>query len=272
MNQDNKQRFSSERRDEIMRWLSPPDPSTNYGKALAQRHSGTGRWLLESPTYSRWTEEPASFLWLHGIPGCGKTVLSTTVIEDRKDDTRGKVVLYFYFDFSDVQKQTLDHAIRALMSQLYDTGQADVRRHVDMCFSSHSDGRRQPSLDTLCKIFQQMAQSAGELWVVLDALDECKVEQRHRRELLDWIRDFRAESRNAHLLVTSRPEHDIQSAAAKWASTDSIVPLQSELVHNDISSYIRWEVRHGERLSRWRRREDVQKEIEGALTDKANGM
>jgi len=272
MNEDNKKRLSAEQHHEIARWLSPPDPSINYNRALTQRHAGTGQWLLQSPTYSRWTEESASFLWLHGIPGCGKTVLSTTAIENLKDDTRVNLVLYFYFDFSDVQKQQLDHAIRALASQLYDTGQADVRRHLEACFGSHSNGRRQPSLDTLRKTFQEMAQSAGELWVVLDALDECKVEQQHRSELLDWIRDVRASGSNVHLLVTSRPEHDIQSAVAKWAPVDSAIPLQSELVQKDISSYIGWEVRHRKGLNRWHEREDVQKEMEDALTDKANGM
>lgn len=271
MNKDNKQRLSTEHHDKILRWLSPPDPSTNYNEALTQRHPGTGQWLLEDPRYSRWTKEPASFLWLHGIPGCGKTVLSTTVIENLKNDARGKVVLYFYFAFSDVQKQNLDHAIRALASQLYDTGQAAIRRHLDICFASYCNGQRQPSLDTLCKTFHQMAQCAGELWVVLDALDECIMDQ-HRRELLNWIQDCHAGSSNIHLLVTSRPEQDIQSAVAKWASVDSIIPLQSELVQKDISSYVYHEVRKGTRLERWRGWADVQQEIEDTLTKKANGM
>lgn len=271
MNKDNKQRLSTEHHDKILRWLSPPDPSTNYNEALTQRHPGTGQWLLEDPRYSRWTKEPASFLWLHGIPGCGKTVLSTTVIENLKNDARGKVVLYFYFAFSDVQKQNLDHAIRALAGQLYDTGQAAIRRHLDICFALYCDGQRQPSLDTLCKTFHQMAQCAGELWVVLDALDECIMDQ-HRRELLNWIQVCHAGSSNIHLLVTSRPEQDIQSAVAKWASVDSIIPLQSELVQKDISSYVYHEVRKGTRLERWRGWADVQQEIEDTLTKKANGM
>jgi hypothetical protein len=47
------------------------------------------------------------FLWLYGIPGCGKTILSSTIIEDvlyhYHDPTMA--VIYFYFDFNDVEKQ-----------------------------------------------------------------------------------------------------------------------------------------------------------------------
>ena len=56
----------------IREWLSPPDPSLNYDKALEQRQADTGLWFLESPDYSKWKIDPASFLWLYGIPGCGK--------------------------------------------------------------------------------------------------------------------------------------------------------------------------------------------------------
>ncbi|KAH6839397.1 hypothetical protein B0I37DRAFT_357994 [Chaetomium sp. MPI-CAGE-AT-0009] len=260
MYKDNKQRLSTEHQNEILRWLSPPDLPTNYSEALKQRTVPQRNIapLSQASGYSK-------------TLGCGKTVLSATVIEHLNKDARVKVWLYFYFAFSDVQKRKLDHAIRALISQLYDIGQAEVRGHLERCFASYSDGQRQPNLNTLRQTFQEMAQSAGELWVVLDALEECNVEQQHRRELLDWIQDFHADSSNAHLLVTSRPEEDIQSAVEKWASVDSI-PVQSELVQKDISSYVCWELRNGGRFNRWSKREDVQKEIEDALTEKANGM
>ena len=255
-----------------MRWLSAPDPSTNFNKALSQRHRGTGEWLLGDPRYSRWIENSASFPWLYEIPGCGKTVLITSFIDNLHHDPRAKVVLYLYFAFTDAQKQNLDHAIRSLAGQLYCAGHAEVRKHLEACFSLHNNGERQPSVDTLHKVFQQMAKSAEGLWVVLDALDECKEEQQARQEVFDWIRDFRAEGDNAHILVAGRPEPGIQSAVAGWGSDDNFFALQSELVHRDVSSFIRWEARHGERLSRWRKRESIQKEIEVALTKKSGGM
>ena len=71
-----------QRREKIERWLSPPNPSTNYNRALQQRQEGTGLWFLQSHVYTQWKIQRNSTLWLYGIPGCGKTILSSTIIED----------------------------------------------------------------------------------------------------------------------------------------------------------------------------------------------
>ncbi len=67
-------------------------------------------------------------------------------------------------------------------------------------------------------------------------------------------------------------KHDIYSAITRWATNDSIVPLQSTLVKKDISSYIKWEVSNREGLQRWEGNQTVQQEIESALIEKAGGM
>jgi hypothetical protein len=50
------------------------------------------------------------------------------------------------------------------------------------------------------------------------------------------------------------------------------VPIQSDLICDDINAYIRTRVREGDGLKRWRNQQDVQEEIEVALIQKANGM
>ncbi|KAI9729156.1 MAG: hypothetical protein M1834_007063 [Cirrosporium novae-zelandiae] len=70
------------KKEDIYRWLSPPDPESNYPKALKTRKSGTGTWFIQSQEFEDWKLKKSPFLWLHGIPGCGKTVLSSTVIEE----------------------------------------------------------------------------------------------------------------------------------------------------------------------------------------------
>jgi SpoVK/Ycf46/Vps4 family AAA+-type ATPase len=97
-----------ERLGKICSWLSAPDPSTNYHKAHKQRQAETGLWLLESAKFAKWKERTASRLWLYGIPGCGKTILSSTVIEHLLQHCRNDVRMvtaYFYFDFNDTRKQ-----------------------------------------------------------------------------------------------------------------------------------------------------------------------
>lgn len=66
----------------ICLWLSAPDPSTGYNKALTERHGGTGLWFVRSQTFDDCRAGPNSFVWVHGFPGCGKTILSSTTIEE----------------------------------------------------------------------------------------------------------------------------------------------------------------------------------------------
>jgi Cdc6-like AAA superfamily ATPase len=110
---------SEQRRDKVERWLLPPDPSTNHNKALEQRYKGLGLWFLESDIFAKWNTRRSSFLWLYGNPGCGKTILSSAIIKNLDDIVSFQPLLYFYFDFSDTSKQTLDSVVRSLISQLY---------------------------------------------------------------------------------------------------------------------------------------------------------
>ena len=105
---------------EINNWLSPPDPSTNLNHAKERRHEGTGSWFLESEPFKEWKSGSRQCLWLHGIPGCGKTVLCSTIIEHlRQIKDPSHIVLDFFFDFKDNEKQSLDKLVRSLVVQLY---------------------------------------------------------------------------------------------------------------------------------------------------------
>ena len=257
---------------EIIKWLHPLDPSKNYYKALEQRQEGSGLWFLQNDVFAKWKTQRNSFLWLYGIPGCGKTILSSTIIEDLKRTVLCKPLLYFYFDFNDEGKQTLEGMVRSLMSQLYSKF-GDTSEKLDSLFSSCEDGRRQPPRESLCKAFLHMIEQVKEVWIILDALDECCTRKGPTEGLLSWMREvLNSEQRSVHLLVTSRPEQDIESGIMEFAHNDNIVPIQSSLISDDIRAYIRTRVRKDNGLKRWRLHPEVQNEIETQLMEKADGM
>ena len=262
-----------QRGEKIERWLTPPDPSTNYNKALQQRQKGTGLWFLQSGVYTQWKTRPNSALWLYGIPGCGKTILSSTIIEDLEKTIPTATLLYFYFDFSDDRKQTLDSMVRSLIIQLYCKSK-NARKQLDSLFSSCEDGNRQPTHESLRHVLLQMVDSLEGAYIVLDALDECQTRKGSRNDgLLSWIRDLLGlERNNGHLIATSRPEHDIQSTLSEIIGEEHRIPIQSDLTRDDINAYIHTRVREGDGLKRWRKHPDVQEEIEAALFQKADGM
>ena len=163
--------------------------------------------------------------------------------------------------------------VRSLTSQLYHK-RKDTRNLLDSLFSSCEDGCRQPTTDSLCTRLLDMIQQVDEVWVVLDALDECHSRKGTRTEgLLSWMEDLlHSELRNVHLLATSRQEEDIESALNKWARTKDMMHIQSDLVTDDIRAYVRTRVKEGDGLRRWRSQPDIQEEIETRLMEKACGM
>ncbi len=148
--------------DKITHWLSPSDPSTNFNKARKQRYGKTSQWLLDGDLYSTWKTNPNSFLWLNGIPGCGKTILSSTVIVDLQSIERPIALLYFHFDFNDTNKQSLENAIRSFINQLYHQ-KGECRAEVDSLHSSCQEGQIQPDDITLLTLLQELIQNVGEV-------------------------------------------------------------------------------------------------------------
>ncbi|KAJ4300817.1 hypothetical protein N0V90_002905 [Kalmusia sp. IMI 367209] len=228
-------RSHEERLGKICNWLSAPDPSTNYHKAHKQRQAETGIWLVEGEQFTRWKSSAASRLWLYGIPGCGKTILSSTVIKNLLqhcgDDT-SMVTAYFYFDFNDTQKQDPELMLRSLLCQLLQRA-VTIPKMIDALFASYENGR-QPSSHAFLEVVRSTLQEFAQVYIVLDALDECK----QRSELMDMLKTVAGwQLDNVHLLMTSRKERDIESSLESFVIEEDTVCLQKDVVDEDIKRY-----------------------------------
>ena len=68
--------FEAAKRVEILRWLSPEPYIQHHKQTKQDILTGTGQWLLSDPIFKKWKDDSASsILWLHGIPGSGKSKL-----------------------------------------------------------------------------------------------------------------------------------------------------------------------------------------------------
>lgn len=252
----------------IRDWLSAPDPSTNYANALERRHEGTGLWFIQGEDLERWKRQPNSFLWLHGIPGCGKTVLSSTVIGHLRDNIEpDRALLYFYFDFDDPRKQTLENMLRSLTSQLYQE-KPEARSPLDHLWTSHRNVSQDLSRESLSAVLLGMLRKVKDTSIVLDALDESST----KSALLSWLQSIHEIDCPVRVLITSRTEEVIESALQSWIRPENRISIQVHNIDRDIRAYISHTVRNGKELQRWRNRPDVQDEIESELVGKAEGM
>ena len=260
-----------EDRDSIVRWLSVTDFATNHDAARKKHTEMTGKWLMSHDGFKRWKQTPNSLLWLHGIPGCGKTILSSTAIEHFKLLTEEDPKInfaYFYFDFDQPAKQNVTNMFSCLLAQLcsrirlFPAGIASLYKRCRA-------GQDKANLKNLLVLTQDLLaqQESQNIFFIIDALDECpKWDERY--ELLETLADIKEWSMpNLHMLVTSRSEPDIEEALTPLLTTPAI-PIQGSHVASDIELYIEDQL-----STRFKRMPaNLKAEIRDALTQKANGM
>ncbi|CAG8263195.1 unnamed protein product [Penicillium salamii] len=256
------------RSDKIRGWLDPPDPSTNANHARTLHHKGTGAWLLESPVFQSWYSGSRRHLWLHGLAGCGKTVLSVTVLDHLAKGNDG-VTLSFFFDFSDTSKQTLDGMLRSLACQLYQGGFGS-EIHLDALFQAHRNGSDQPTTKALLITVFKMLLVQKKVSIVLDALDESK----ERDNVLQWIEDVisRPELAHVQMLYTSRPESEFLRLIPPLIGEQNCIPLNKQAINSDIQSWVTAQLSQRRDFTEKPLSQDLLEEIRKKVSDRADGM
>jgi hypothetical protein len=204
------------------------------------------------------------------LAGCGKTVLTSTILDHLHDARHDSCIcLNFFFDFRDKDKQHLDNLLRSLAFQLYSQC-ADARKDLDNLFMSCDGGRKQPATVSLSRTLHGMMQHPQKLRIILDALDECVT----RAELLDWMKTLAGpDLTHVHLVATSRREEELESGLGGCIHNDNMILIDRYSVNEDIRSYVKARLQRSEDFQkRWASKPTVLEEIESAIGGKADGM
>jgi NACHT domain len=262
---------SQERIDDLTRWLCAPDPLSNYQKAKKQRQVGTCLWFLEGKQYAQFRNGTARFMWLHGILGCGKSVLSSIILDDLFQFCQSQyrwMVAYFYFDFSDSQKQTPEAMARSIITQLVRKCSM-IPYSLYALFSQYQQSSQQQSVELYLRVLKDVIHSFPRVYLVLDALDECG-SRTELTDLLTVMAEWKIET--LQLLVTSRKVRDIERCLEDVVEEKYIISLQSDMIDSDIQLYIRERLCNDKDLRKWRKDGELQDEIEKMLVRGAHGM
>ncbi|KAK1993773.1 pfs domain-containing protein [Colletotrichum falcatum] len=259
---------SDNQRERIHDWLAPPDPSTNANHARKLRHEGTGGWLLETTEFQNWVAGESQHLWLHGLAGCGKTVISSTILDYLLEEN-SRFVLSFFFDFSDATKQTFDGMLRSLASQLY-RRDFDSAAHLDNAFRAHQDGKTKPTTKALFNIVRTILANQRDVYIVLDALDESTTGD----EVRSWIKDMFStpELIGIRLIYTSRPEAEFISEIPTLIGDECCITLNKGVIDVDIYSYVAARLQTDPGFNRKRLPEDLLQRLRDKIGSGADGM
>ena len=181
---------------------------------------------------------------------------------------------YFYFDFRDVDKQTLHNLLPSLLIQL--SARSDPCHDIlFQLYSAHDRGEKKPSDRAMVECLKKMltVDVQRPTYIILDALDECPITSTipsPREEVLELVDELVGlHLPDLHICITSRPESDIQAVLEPL--TPHPVSLHDESgQQEDIANYVATFVQSNQRLRRWR--EEDKDLVIKILSEKADGM
>ncbi|KAE8142341.1 purine and uridine phosphorylase [Aspergillus pseudotamarii] len=217
------------------------------------RVPGTCQWALQNPSYLGWWNSCGNdLLWISADPGCGKSVLSKSLIDNDIQACGSEVsVCYFFFKDNDEQNN-LATALCAILHQLF-SQYPSLLRHAVPCWEKNGE-RLQQEPDQLWRILLAATSdpTSPKTICVLDALDECRPVDQKR--LIQRLTDFYNQAtlpttRENWLkfLVTSRPYDDIQNNFKPITDLFPHIRLQGEQenkqIHGEIDLVVKTKVK-----------------------------
>lgn len=225
-------RISEEKRA-IAEWLSSQDPTAVHADIASKRQYDTGAWFLDAT--KQWRQGAQRRMWCLGMPGAGKTVLASQLIDriGYRHTINGGRVAYIYCNYKEQLQQTAEKIYAGLLKQLII--QSDkISPHVQFLRSHARDGGRFPNRKQLRDVLHQELALAGDVWLVVDALDECREDDGTRDHLIETLRDAPPTVR---WLITSRDVLSIR-LAIEAGDQDERDPLTISAKDDDVVRYV----------------------------------
>lgn len=220
-----------------------------YKNRNALRVSGTCQWVLEHTHFCDWRSgQGGVLLWVSADPGCGKSVLCRSLIDqDLRYDTRTSICYFFFKDNG--EQDNLATALCAVLHQLF-AQQPQLLRHAMSTWGKNGVKLRH-EIQELWKILSACASdpNASPIIYIFDALDECQ--DTDRRELISKLCDLHQsqEGTSAHkikVLVTSRPYDKVQrwfaQTTVQWPQIRLRGEDENDRIHQEINLVIEQQV------------------------------
>ena len=253
----------SQEEKEILKWLIDMDYGPQQSDYLKRRQPGTGQWLLDSAKYKAWLKTSKQTLFCPGIPGAGKTILTSIVIDDvstRFLADKNVSIAYLYCNFKRRDEQNVEDLFASLLKQLAQERPSlpDIVREL---YNQHK--RTRPSFDDISRALQSVAAMYSQVFIVVDALDECQASNGCRTRFLTEIFDLQKKC-GANFFATSRFIPEITETFARSNSIE--IRASKDDVHRYVEGHI------GQLLSFVQKNKELQEEIKTRISDAVDGM
>ncbi|RYP50236.1 hypothetical protein DL769_010976 [Monosporascus sp. CRB-8-3] len=179
-------REASDEREMVLNWLTPIDYTPQQNDFIGRRQEGTGQWLLDSSEFKAWVETKKQTLFCPGIPGAGKTIATSIVVDElmrRFGNDKDIGIAYIYCNFQRKDEQKARDLLASLLKQLAER-LSSLPASVKSLYEYHQSRRTRPSLDEFSRTLQLVMTLYSRVFIIVDALDECQVTENCRANFL----------------------------------------------------------------------------------------
>jgi hypothetical protein len=259
-------RFQKDQEEQaILDWLSPTDYTSQQNDFIKLRQAGTGNWLLDSTEFKSWVKTKKQTLFCPGIPGAGKTILTSIVVEElstRFQNDSSAIVAFIYCNFRRQTEQTLDDLLANLLKQLAQ-GRSPLPECVKSLYNQYKIRKTRPSVHDISTALKSVTTEYSRVFILIDALDECRVKDNCQAKLQSEIFNLQTIC-EVNFFATSRFIPEVTERFQQG------LRLEIRATEQDIQRYLQG---HVDELPRFVRRDPVlQREISSAIVESIDGM
>ncbi|CAD6570009.1 MAG: hypothetical protein ASARMPREDX12_003269 [Alectoria sarmentosa] len=185
-------------------WLTTLNFPAQQSVFFSRRQEGTCQWLFQSEEFKTWMDGPGQTLLCRGMPGAGKTILASTVIDHLLTTLYGDkiFVAYIYCDYRKQHEQTPVNLIASILKQ-------SLRHHISIpenvrkSYRHHTNSGTRLNAEEIHALLQSTLSGFSQIYIVADAVDELSNNDQVRQTLLSSLNALQ-KVHTVNLMVTSR--------------------------------------------------------------------
>lgn len=204
---------------------------------------GSCEWIHNEQIFNFWVEDnslQSRILWIHGVPGAGKSVLSSYIVKHLGD--AGVSRQYFYFRYGEQHKRSINAFFRSIAYQIA----CEIPEYGDLLSQLASD------VDTMAKadarsLWQKLfltslftLRLSRPLYWLVDAVDECNAPE----QLLSFIADVTRSRVPVRVLLVSRRTQALSMKLQRMAEVLDVATLPADQTATDLRQYVMKEIKY----------------------------
>ena len=219
-------------------------PDFSAAQQIRKPLEGTTTWLFEDEIYKEWETKEKPILWLHGLPGTGKTYLACSILERlklRSRRLRRSPCGWFFFSNTREDTRSMVNALVGAVLQIAQEDEVYARQVLASLENQERDWFHAPLSEVWDVFFkdrfttQRSEQSEVEVALVFDGFENVLDDE--RREFLRLCAQIKEQGLAIRLLLVGASDLE-QDLTALGEDTISTILIDNSKNRQDVELFV----------------------------------